>query len=457
MSAESLNPEQQADAPTLNPEQAHALALMDSGANVILTGGAGTGKSTVIHAYQQSTSRKVAIIAPTGAAASRIGGTTIHRTFQFHSSLFLPSYEPALSEETQELLQALDTLIIDEVSMVRADLLQAIDLSLRAANGNDLPFGGKQVILVGDLYQLPPVARDEEAEILQECYGGILPFFAPAWEEGKFQPVILNEVHRQADPVFIGLLNAIRTGGFCPVPGIINWKSDWVKAVDRLNQLLTISSFSVPHDAVVLCATNDIAKAINHTRDSELRCPRQLFLARTSGRVDFRELPVEPSLYVRVGSRIIMLANKVVSETSNVEYNNGDQGTLLAIEENSLDIQLDRGMIVRVGRQLWEFKKLHYDRSRQIIHHEVIGRTWQFPVKLGYAISIHKSQGQSLNRVHLSLARPMFAPGQAYTALSRCRSLAGLSLSRPLRYDDVLSNPEVEAFYASLTAHSDSD
>ncbi len=451
MNSQAAHPAHQPPQPQLNAEQQAAVDLMLSGANVFLTGGGGTGKSTIIHSFRHATTRKVVIVAPTGAAASQIGGTTIHRTFQLISRIFLPNYEPHLSQETLDMLNEIDTLIIDEVSMVRADIFHAIDLTLRHATENhDLPFGGKQIIVVGDMLQLPPVARDEDAEILQDCYGGVFCFNSPAWNNGRFHPVILKQVHRQADPVFIGLLNAIRTGGWDPMLGIDNWQADWVDSVNKLNRLIKITGMGVPEESIVLCARNITAKAINLQWDRQLNQPIQVYQATTSGAVDFSELQVEPILSVRLGSRVIMLANKTTEDQGGFDYTNGDQGAIILLEENAIVVRLDKGREVRVARQLWECKKTIYDRERQTIRDEVVGRCWQIPAKLGYALSTHKSQGMSLDRVHLHLDKPAFAAGMLYVALSRCRSLQGLSMSRPIFYEDVIRNPEVDEFYSSL-------
>ena len=437
--------------PKLNSEQQATVDLMRSGVNVFLTGGGGTGKSTIIQSFKQSTSRRVVIVAPTGAAASRIGGATIHRTFQLMSRIFLPNYSPHLSRETHEMLKELDTLIIDEVSMVRADVFHAIDVTLRHASANpELPFGGKQIIAVGDMLQLPPVARDEDAEILQYCYQGVFPFKSPAWAAGRFHSVILKQVHRQADPLFIGLLNAIRTGGWDPLLGIDNWQSDWINSVNNLNQLVKINGMEIPQESVVLCARNLTARAINTQWDKQLDQPIQVYQATTAGEVDFSELQIEPILSVRLGSRVIMLAKKPTEEPPGYEFTNGDQGTIVRLEDNAIIVHLDKGRVVRAAKQLWECKKLLYDRENQTIREEVIGKCWQIPAKLGYAISIHKSQGMSLDRVHVYLDKPAFAAGMLYVALSRCRSLQGLTMSRPILYEDVIRNPEVDKFYASL-------
>jgi ATP-dependent exoDNAse (exonuclease V) alpha subunit len=439
--------------PLLNYEQQRCLELMKSGINLFVTGGAGTGKSTLIRAFMafmESTSRQVLLVAPTGIAASRIGGSTIHRTFGLSARLFPPAQPILLTPDKEVLLQQIDTIVVDEVSMTRVDTLTAMDLCLQQANGNRLPFGGKQVILVGDLFQLSPVARREDQFILRQWYEGILPIYAHGWRYGNFQSVVLHEIHRQADPVFVNLLNEIRTGGSISFHELEFWGDMlWVGAVHRLNRLVPIT-YSYPSNAVVLCPTNDLAARINAERDALNGDSPSIFYAQTTGKVDFNEISAEEVLRLQVGSRVIMLANKLNADETDFEFANGDAGVILAITETKLSIRLDRGSEVQVARRPWEIKEAQIDIANRTLTEETVGMCFQFPVKLGYSISIHKSQGLTLDRVHLCLGRPMFAPGQLYCAISRCRTLAGLSFSRPIQAEDVLSHPEVEAFYREL-------
>ncbi|MEN9358769.1 MAG: hypothetical protein RL095_304 [Verrucomicrobiota bacterium] len=431
--------------PSLSYEQQRALEQMHRGDNIFLTGGAGTGKSTVIRAYEETTKKRSAKLAPTGAAAARIKGATIHSTFGLRQRGYLPDYKSYLPAEQADYLRDIETLIIDEVSMVRVDVLNAIDMTLRHICETNLLFGGKQVILVGDLYQLSPIAREEEKIMLEECYEGILPFYAPCWRYGNFTSIILREIHRQADPLFANLLNEIRTGGTMDYWGPASWQT----AIDKLNSLLHIA-FEAPKNAVVLCAINAHADSLNTIMDANISSASSDFYAHCSGEVYFNEIGADEVVSVRVGSRVLLTANRINQEEGGFDYTNGDQGIVTEIKESAICIRLDRGRSVEVNRHVWETTRFHYDKETKTKTEEVIGSCWQFPIRLGYAISIHKSQGMSLDNVNLRLTRQMFAPGMLYVALSRCRSLAGLSLSRPLFYGDVIPNPAVDAFYASL-------
>ena len=435
--------------PQLTPNQQAAVDLMRSGANVFLTGGAGTGKSTIIRAYMAATTNKVFLLAPTGIAASRIGGMTIHRCFCLKQRIYAPEQMMNLSAAQVIAYQEVDTLIIDEISMTRVDILHAIDLSLQQANEDSRPFGGKQIILVGDLYQLSPVAGPGERHILEEWYGGIYPFHAPGWRYGDFQSVCLDAVQRQADPVFIDILNSLRIGGNMNYQEIETYGNlRWVEALQQLNRLISIR-FDPPEGATVLSPSNSLVAYINRNSDRLHHGDIHRFEAKVWGHVDFDEISAEKILELRIGSRVILLANKNIDEKS-FAYSNGDQGVILEITETSLKIRLDRGNEIDVGKSLWENKSMNVDMEKRSIEEKLIGTCNQFPVKLGYAITIHKSQGLTLEKVHLSLQSPMFSSGMLYVALSRCRSLAGLSSSRPLHPYDVHENQDVDTFYQSL-------
>ena len=436
--------------PQLNSEQQAAVDLMRSGANVFLTGGAGTGKSTIIRAYMAATTNKVFLLAPTGIAASRIGGSTIHRFFSLRQRIYTPEQAMNLMPAQVLAYQELDTLIIDEISMTRVDILHAIDLSLQQANEDSRPFGGKQIILIGDLYQLSPVATPADRCTLEDWYGGIYPFYAPGWRYGDFQTVVLTAVHRQADPTFIDILNKLRTGGSLNYHELeTSGNFLWVEALQQLNRLITIR-FDPPEGATVLSPSNSLVALINRNSDRRHHGDIQRFVAKVYGYVDFDEISAEKILELRIGSRVILLANKIGPDDRSYLYANGDQGAVLEIQESTLKIRLDKGTEIDVGRSLWENKTLRVNREERTIEEKIIGTCSQFPVKLGYAITIHKSQGLTLEKVHLSLYSPMFASGMLYVALSRCRSLAGLSSSRPLHPYDVHENQDVDTFYQSL-------
>ncbi len=426
----------------LNAEQLAAVELMRSGANVFLSGGGGTGKSTIIETFVSSTTRKCLLVAPTGIAASRINGATIHRTFGFRQSVYLPTCELQLQDELIEDLAHYEVLVIDEISMVRADFLDTIDRTLQQVHGNDLPFGGIQVILVGDLYQLSPIADERSYPILKQAYTGIFPFDAHCWERGNFQPVILNQIHRQSDPYFVNFLNALRVGDVTD------------EALEEFNRKVKISFYSPPHSSI-LCANNFYVDLTNRNREARLPAPSYFLPAKIQGLVDFDDLPVSEILELKLNSRIIMVANKQNS-SGGYEYTNGNQGTVydFYITDDGdylIEIILDDGRGITVERSQWQNKSMRFDPITRKIEEKIIGTCYQYPLKLGPAISIHKSQGLSLDKVHLNLGlNRLFAAAMLYVALSRCRTLEGLSLSRKLWREDIRHHASIAAFYARI-------
>jgi hypothetical protein len=395
----------------------------------------------VVEAFIRKTTRQVVKTAPTGVAARRIGGHTLHHIFELVHQVYLPDFNPCLAQESLDVLAALDVLIIDEISMVRADLLNTIDRTLQLANCNDLPFGGKQIVLVGDLYQLNPVAKDRVKELLKRYYGGINPYHAVSWSESRFLFIDLQQTHRQSDPVFITLLNWLRTGD---TPEFASRED----LVAYANSILNICAEPDP-GAVILCSMNRRAAEINQERDALLEEEDVVcFRASYTGVVDFTEMQAPPQLHLRKGSRVLLVANKLNIDERSYLYTNGDQGWVTEIEEKAVHVKLDNGNTVLVRAHRWVNNMIVYDESKGTLREHQIGEYHQLPLKLGYAISVHKSQGLSMDRVHLDLSRRLFAPGMLYVALSRCRTLSGLTISRPLHHSELIYDPEIEKFYS---------
>jgi hypothetical protein len=404
-----------------------ALGLIEAGEeHVFVTGRAGTGKTTLLHLLRDETPRNVAVVAPTGLAAIQVGGQTIHSFFRLPPR-FVDTRELRAMRHTQ-VMKALDLLIIDEVSMVRADLMDGIDQMLRLNRRNDAPFGGVQLAMFGDLWQLPPVVREAELrEYFDETYGGPYFFQALVWRECAGRAVDLEKIYRQKDDAeFRGILQHIRDGE--PGPEVL----------EALNARVVSKGALADADGyVVLTATNDAAFRENTRRLMALPGRAKVYAAEVTGKFDPGAFPTEPALTLKVGAKVMFLKNDAERR-----WINGSWGTVTALGDDGPTVRLedgpDAGAEHEVKRTAWENLVYQYDRVAKQITREQVGAYRQLPLRLGWAITIHKSQGQTFDRVYLNLGRGAFSHGQTYVALSRCRSLAGLALAQPVRAEDVI-------------------
>lgn len=415
-----------------------ALAALDSGSTMLLTGNAGTGKSTLLNHWIRTRDQPgVALVAPTGIAALNIGGETIHRFLHLEPGL---SPEQAadkarhLNADRRRLYRSLRTIIMDEVSMCRADLMDTLDRFLQAARNNETPFGGVRLIMVGDLLQLPPVVTREEAKLF---HGGR---WASPWafdstvltELGRNLTVVnLTVVHRQNDPAFIRLLDHARTG-----------------TADR-HDLDTLSRRVSPPDrnAIVLASTRARVDRINRRALDRLDGHVSTYTASMNGEWSRTITPAPPVINLKVGARVMMCANDPAGL-----WVNGTRGTVVDFENDLPVIRLEDGDITTVvGRHEWNVKRNYAWRApaddpehpgEWMIGRKTIGSYSQLPLRLGWAVTIHKSQGLTFDRMNLDLGdRPLFAPGMGYVALSRVRTLDGLHLSRPMTMRDLTVDP----------------
>ena len=433
---------------TLNAEQKNALNTMLSGKNCFLTGEAGTGKSTVIREFLKQTDKNAVVVAPTGIAAINVGGVTIHSFFQFPCTILKAGeLEGVRSPKRKELIRNTDVLIIDEISMVRSDLFAAIDTRLRYLGDSSKPFGGKQIIATGDFFQLPPFAVTEPENIyLKTVYGGIFAFQTHVWASADFQNLFLKTVHRQNnDPTFAKMLANIRKNDMTANINLPNCDEE-MSALEALN---TASCRKPAHETLAICTTKNDAYNISISRAAEIGNPTHRFAAKVSG--DFKPAlyPTTEILDLKVGERIMTLANKYDGE---LVYCNGDMGTITAIEEESVTVQFDKGISAEIKPFVWsnfEYELVNENGKTRIIQKE-IGRFSQIPLRLAYATTIHKSQGLSLDIAHIVLGNGCFAPGQLYTALSRVRTFEGLTLDREIKENDLFFAPEVVEFYKGI-------
>lgn len=395
--------------------------------NLFLTGRAGTGKTTMLRKFLAAAGDKAIVLAPTGVAAMNAGGQTIHSFFKFPPRLIEPTDIKRL--RSTRLVKVIDTLIIDEISMVRADMLDAIDKSLKLNRMSKRPFGGVRMILSGDLHQLPPVVSGQEAPILRERYGGSYFFNAPAFQEAEFALLALKHVFRQEDPRFLALLGALRTGRVTPndeavLRGVVSSRS----AVDA----------SETH--VVLTPNNANAYRINQARLDGLTSQSKIFPADVQGQFEEKAFPTEADLELKEGARVMLIRNDPEGR-----WVNGSLAVVAGFSGKGVLVDID-DHIYEIEPAAWEKYRYELDPETKKVKREVVGTFKQVPLRLAYAVTIHKAQGLTLDKVFIDFDSGMFAHGQAYVAFSRARTLDGLSISRELRPRDLVLDRDAFAF-----------
>ena len=427
---------------TITEEFAAALEHLHAGHHLFLTGKAGTGKSTLIRHYLEQSDRSTITVAPTGIAALNVDGYTIHRLFSFPLGVTeeLVRSDDYYPRRFARALKELDTLIVDEASMVRADLFDALTAALeRFGPRPGTPFGGVQLVLVGDLYQLPPVVTDQEAGWIEERFGTPFFFSARTFDAETFPVVELSTVFRQqGDDHLVDLLNAVREGTLLE------------DARAELNRR-TDPDFEPGLDEfwLTLATTNRIVGARNRQMLERLPDPPQTFTARITGDTDGFEKPTEETLRLAVGAQVMLLNNDPLDR-----WVNGTLGRITAIAADAdgpvITVLLRDGRTERVREHTWEITRPSVEGGA--LTHQVIGTFTQLPMKLAWAITIHKSQGQTLDRVVVDLTGGTFANGQLYVALSRCTNLEGLVLKREVLPRDLKTDQRVRRYLASGAA-----
>ena len=435
-------PQSPADLPPLVvlPEYRAIQDLLDSGCPVVfVTGNAGTGKSTLIRHLRESTTKQTVVLAPTGIAALQVGGATIHSFFHFP-----PTIRPESGVKPggdRNLYRSLELLIIDEISMVRCDLLDAIDSFLRKQRRTKLPFGGVQLLLVGDLFQLGPVTPTHEADVLRAMgYLSRYFFSAECMRATRVFPAELTNVFRQTDGAFIDMLNLVRTAD----------------SVERVTEDLNARCFETlpPARDITLTSTNAQADGINRIELERLMPAERLYVGKTEGTFihDKDKLPSPMDLRLKVGARVMFTKN-------GIHWVNGSLGIVRGMDEGSVRVEMvtdAKGTVCTVPPATWGKYRYEFDSVAGTIVPRKTGSYTQIPLMLAWAVTIHKSQGRTLDRVLVDLGQGAFEFGQAYVALSRCRSIEGLRLARPLRTTDIKCHPMVKDFYAQLRPLLDS-
>jgi hypothetical protein len=415
-------------------------ALEKTDRSVFITGKAGTGKSTLLQLFRNTTHKKVAVLAPTGVAALNVQGQTIHSFFTFPPRLITPleSARKTSRKDLARVYKNLEVLIIDEISMVRADLLDGIDKFLRVNRENYRPFGGVQVVFFGDLFQLPPVVtRDPiESSFFTDYYESPYFFSAKIFQEPDFEldMLELGKVYRQESRHFLRLLDAVRTN-----------KLDYDDLED-LNERYT-PEFNDSKGYITLTARNLVADRINQFELSQIVEPEFEFIAQVQGSFDPALFPTELGLKLKLGAQVMFVRNDIEER----RYVNGTIGKIIDIAPDKIVVQTEDALgnfrNIEVQKLQWEI--IRYKANAQgELETEVVGSFTQYPLKLAWAITIHKSQGKTFDRVLIDLGGGAFEHGQLYVALSRCRTLEGIVLRHKIRLQDVITDERVLDFYS---------
>ena len=422
--------------PDLSPEQAAVYAAIETTRDhIFVTGRAGTGKSTLLEHLSWNSSKQIVICAPTGVAALNVGGQTIHSLFRLATGV-IADHRIDQSPELRKLLNTIDTLVIDEVSMVNADLLDAIDRSLRQARQRPHEaFGGVQLVLFGDPFQLAPVPGDpDEQAYFRDRYRSAWFFDARVWEEADLTIYELTTIHRQHELEFKRLLTAVRHGAVT------------AEMAQVLNE--TGARPAPSEGAITLATTNSTVNRINASALARLPGRSLSAEAEIEGEFSGRAYPADERLELKVGAQVMFLRNDTGAEG---RWVNGTIGEVAKIGQGAVSVDV-AGELHEVRPATWERYRYRYSPATKTLQKDVVAEFTQFPLRLAWAVTIHKSQGKTYDRAIVDLGPRSFAPGQTYVALSRITALEGLYLTRPLRPSDIIVDERVREFMAGATA-----
>lgn len=422
-----------------NPQFKRALTLLnDSDANVFVMGKAGTGKSTFLSYFRDNTKKKIAVLAPTGVAAVNIQGQTIHSFFKFKPNVTLDSIKRKKKRsEKPSIYQSLDIIIIDEISMVRADLIDCVDRFLRLNGPQEgEAFGGIQMVFIGDLYQLPPVVLPREREIFTTHYTSPYFFSAHFFAKFKMQLIELEHVYRQKDQGFIDILNAIRN----------NSVTD--RHLEQLNKRVE-PDYVAPKDdfSIYLVPTNAAAEKLNAQKLDELAGDKMRFEGKLTGSFTEGQMPTQFDLELKPHAQIMMVNNDLGGR-----WVNGTLGKVLNFSTNSdgqpyVRVELESGASVNIVPYQW--KMYQFQLEGNVVTTKTVGTFVQLPMKLAWAITIHKSQGKTFNKAVIDIGHNIFSAGQTYVALSRCTNLEGMVLKKPIEKRHIWTDQNIVNFITS--------